>query len=108
MKWAGRLRDTITVQSRTGAANGYGDPTWGSQSTLAAKVMSSQKRIINAQGTLVQASHELLTETALTLGDRVWIPGDDTTKTTAARVVLQSVGESTVDGGYALYKSVLG
>lgn len=84
MNLTGWLNQVITVQSPTGSSN-YGDPTWSNRRSVRARVQLRRTKTRSAAGEVVDMTHELFTLEALTINDRIWIPGADTTDAKQAR-----------------------
>lgn len=81
------LTDTVTIAAETGRSS-YGDPTFGSQTTIAARVEAVDKLVIGPDGNELRAQHAVASEDEIKTTDRMWLPGDDTADTTAARRAL--------------------
>lgn len=96
----GQLRQTIGVAARS-TVNAYGEASYGSASSVSARVEEERRRLETRDGTFVETSHRIYTETAITHESRIWLPGDSTADATLAREVLEVhpiVGElGTVD-----------
>jgi hypothetical protein len=99
------LTDTITVSAFTGV-NASGDPTFGAQSTKLARVEAGYSRIIDINGNERQSTHTVVTESAIGIEDRVWLPGDDTADTQEGKrpvaIIKASIPGS---GGYTLFET---
>ena len=80
MNIAGRLNSTITVKSQSGAGTA-GDPTYGSGTSVSARVQYGKDR------TETEIAHDvvLYTTTEIKPDDRIWLPGDSTSDDTLAR-----------------------
>lgn len=107
MDLAGRLTDSITVQSQTGSSN-TGDPTFAAQRTVSARVVRKERRIVTTQGTQVQATHQVVCDQQLAITDRIWLPGADITKPAQARRVLDVGSGTELFGSETLYVADLG
>jgi hypothetical protein len=99
------LTDTITVASPIGTSAG-GDLTFGSQVTMKARVEREVKEVVTADGSTVVAYHRVATEAEIPLSARVWLPGDNTADTNAAKRPLMSKRASTI-GGYSFSETYL-
>lgn len=99
------LIHTITVKSRTGVDAGL-TPTYGTASSFAARVERKKKEVADAGGQTKIAEHWVVSETEIKLGDRVWLPGDDTNDDNEAHDPIQ-VGRASTTSGYVLYEAYL-
>lgn len=103
---ASRLTETITVQSVTGHTSA-GDPTYGAQGTLAARIERNAARSADAEGQQDGSSTRLFTFGALKVGDLVWLPEDNTADQDQARVVMQVDTMRRVSGAVSHYESIV-
>lgn len=88
----------MTVASVSGRSSA-GDPTFGAQRTIQAQVTRKTQRRTKGAVTEDVSTPRLLTYDAVTEGDRVWLPGADTTSAGAAQTVRSvAVLASTTDG----------
>lgn len=78
------LVDTITIAAPSGVSN-YGDPTFGAQSTLSARVEKKESIVLDINGNERRVAWQVASLTAIALNSRVWLPGDDTADNTEAR-----------------------
>jgi hypothetical protein len=97
------LIHTVTVAAATGRS-GSGDPTYGSQSTVPARVEKNVRLRIGEQNDMADV-HVIVTKTQINISSRVWLPGDDTSATAAARRPLAIKNAPTKDGGFTLYET---
>lgn len=79
-----QLRQTIYIKARA-AVDNYGQSTYGSASSAAARVEEERRRVERRDGTFVETTHRIYTETAIAHEDRVWLPGDSASDATLAR-----------------------
>lgn len=87
-KIAHLLDTTITLASEA-SRNNYGDPTFGAQSTVAARVELTDQLVIGTDGNEVRANHVVYTETAITYTDQIWLStADETDDNEALRPLL--------------------
>jgi len=96
------LSDTVTYATWS-SVNNYGDPTWGSQSTAAARVEYTTTRIIDSSGEERDAQAKVYTETDISDKARIWLPGDNTNDANSGRLVMRRKESSTPNGGTTLY-----
>lgn len=99
------LVDTVTVAAVTGVGN-TGDPTFGAQSTLPARVENKSRLIPGTDGNDLKANHVIITETEIDRRSKVWLPGDSTGDANAARRILDVRKSSTPDS-FTLYETYL-
>jgi len=92
------MRDTVTIASEAGYADGK--PSFGSQTTIKARVEHQTKFVRGPGGQEVQSDHQFATESTVKTTDRVWLPGDTTSDNTAARRPIIVKQSTTLDGGY--------
>jgi hypothetical protein len=75
--------DTITVASQAGSTSG-GDPIYGAQRAIAGTVKVVLRKQQTAQGTAVLTQSVFVTDQPIVQGDRLWLPGANTSSTAAA------------------------
>ena len=68
------LTQTVRVQSPAGMSD-FGGPSWGPEVTIPARVEATTKIVIVGDGQAYQASHLVIAEGGIKVGDRVWRPG---------------------------------
>jgi hypothetical protein len=96
------LTQTVTWATWT-TKNNSGDPTWGSQSTAAARVEFGLFKTRNSQGVEVDVKAKVTTETNIPRKARIWLPGDDTTKGNEARKIVGWTEKATPSADLTLY-----
>jgi len=96
--------DTITVAEVSGASTS-GDPTFGAQSTLKARVEEEVGIVATADGEQTTYTHKIATETQIGVNARVWLPGANTGDNNAAMRPLVSRTAQTLSGGYRYYET---
>lgn len=92
------LTQTVTLAPQSGRTDG-GDVTYGSQSTLPARIEWSKRLVIGADGNEVQADAVIVTETEIPRTSGVWLP-DDTPASDPARLILSARKAQTPDGDF--------
>lgn len=100
MNFARLLPQTITRKQQSGVGS-HGDPTYGSGSTMAARVQMGRDRQFEA----IEHEGVLYTETELLVTDRVWLPGDSTSDDKLARRPLRTVASPSLGASQTLYKT---
>jgi hypothetical protein len=108
-RWEHILTDTVTVAAVTGIAAGApaGDLSFGAQTTMPGRVEHKVKTLVGPDGNEVQADHVIVTESEITRGSKVWVPGDDTADANAGRRVIATQKASTPGGGDTLFEAYL-
>jgi hypothetical protein len=102
MNFAHRLTETVSYKTPSGVSSS-GDLTYGSLSTLNARIYRKTQIVSNANGAQVTSNYVIETETQIPLDARIWLPGASTSDNNAAQRVLSSEYASTLDGSYTLY-----
>ena len=100
------LVDQITVASQTGVT-AKGDPAYGAQVAIAARVQVGEKATRSAGDAFVMATHTIYTLTAVKKDDRIWVLGANTGDVSAARRPLSVESTHDLEGGFTLYKILL-
>lgn len=70
------LVQTVRVQRKLGMSD-FGDPIFGPETTIRARVEPTTKIVIVGDGQAFQASHRIIAEGGIQVEDRVWLPGRD-------------------------------
>lgn len=97
------LIHTATVATQTGRSGG-GDPTFGPQTTVRARIERNVRMSVGAEEVLRDV-HAMVTRDPITVASRVWFPGDDTSSPLAARRPLATKSAPTRDGSFTLYET---
>ena len=63
-----------------------GDPSFAAPATRAARVVNINETTEQADGTELKTTIAIITETAVAMTDRIWLPGDSSADATLARV----------------------
>lgn len=96
------LTQTVTYATWS-SVNNSGDPTFGSQSTAAARVEFGTFKTRDSEGVEVDARAKVTTETDIPRKARIWLPGDDTSDGNEARKIKERTKVATPDGSIVLY-----
>jgi len=80
-----QLRETISVAAATGV-DAAGDPSYAAPATRSARVVNVTETHERGDGTLLKTTIAIVTETAVSMTDRIWLPGDSSADATLARV----------------------
>lgn len=99
------MTHTVTKASKSSRANS-GDPTFGTQTTIKARVEHRSKLIMKADGNEQMAESRLISESEILLTDRVWLPGDNTAVVNESKQPI-AVGRADTPAGYMLYEAWL-
>lgn len=78
------LGQTIYVAS-VASRDSYGQATYGTPASRAARVETSSRVVKLATGEQLQTSHRIFVEAALYQEDRIWLPGLSSADATLAR-----------------------
>ena len=101
--WTHLLTDTVTVAHEEKTTN-YGDPCFGEQYELKARVEYGTKMLKDPEGNTVESVAAVTTEAQIPRNARVWLPGDDVRSDTAGRVPL-AVRRAALPGSHDLYET---
>lgn len=96
------LIDTCYHAARSSTPSSHGDPSFGTATAIACRV--EHARTLRPEE--VSFSHRIFTEAAVSVGDRLWLPGDATTAA-LARPVQEVRRVSSLNGGTTLYEVLL-
>lgn len=91
------LIHTIYVKAPSGVSNS-GMPTYGSKTSLSARVERKSDLIIGFNGNEQQYGHVVVTTTEIKQNSIVWFEGDDNTKDVDGRRPIAAVQADTTDG----------
>jgi hypothetical protein len=80
-----QLKQNIYIASPSGLS-ASGDKTYGTATCVKARVERRTNVIETADGQFKETTHRILTESAIDLKDRIWLPGEDQTDSSAARL----------------------
>jgi hypothetical protein len=80
-----QLRQTISIALPSGTTTRYGEVNLGAITTMPARVEELDQELIDEDGEVRRTSHRIITEGALRLDARVWLPGVASSDATAAR-----------------------
>jgi len=79
-----QLRETINVASANGV-DAAGDLSYAAPASRSARVVNVRDTVEKKDGTMLQTNVAIITEAAINLTDRVWLPGDSSADATLAR-----------------------
>ena len=102
MAYSSMLTGKVTVASATGK-DAYGDPSFGSQRVISARVENSTNTITDSSGRERIRNTQIATTERLGLTDRVWLPGTDTTDVAQSRRPMRIDSASTPHGSFTVF-----
>ncbi len=106
MNIAHRLTQSVVFAPPTGlGANG--NPTYGAQQTIAARVEYGTHFRYGRDGEQTICNEKVVTLVQIPVGSRVWIPGDNPADTTAARRPQDIVSATSFDGSCTIFETYL-
>ena len=79
-----QLRETISVATAA-SVDAAGDPAYNAPATRPARVVNVRETTERRDGTILETTVAIITETAIALTDRIWLPGDNSGDATLAR-----------------------
>lgn len=91
----------VTGRTRTG------DPTFGAQVTLNARIEFGTQLIRDDQGTEIDCEAVIITETQIPRDARVWLVGTDTVGDTEDARAVEAQKSAQTPGGYSLFETFL-
>lgn len=107
MNLSGWFTRSVTCAAPTGARNSSGDPAFGSQRAINARVEERWQTVKLANGEERQASHVVYSSAAIALGERIWLPGATVGDVNQSREVLDSKPEHNKAGAVQFYKTLV-
>ncbi len=99
------LTDSVTFQTVTGRGAG-GDPTYGAQQTVDARVEDFLGTLRLPNGTEVSPENKIVTLVEIPRDSRIWLPGTSTGDNSEARE-LQRTAKASLPRGGTLYEAFL-
>ena len=99
------LTSSVTVATTTGTTGAHGDPAYGPQTVVAARVEPSTKRIMNSAGQEVLSAYFIMCAAKLTVFDRVWLPGTNTADNNQARTPARVDFATDIDGSVTWWEA---
>lgn len=94
---------TITVARLVDHERISGDPIYGDQFTMRARVERRVAIVIRADGSEAQANTQITSESELKESDRIWLPGADTSDDEVSKRPIEAAMAST-PSGFTLYE----
>lgn len=67
------------------SVSSYGDPTYGTPAAVDARVEPDVREIVGVSGERMVTSYRVITEAAIAINSRIWLPGDSSADATLAR-----------------------
>lgn len=93
--WSHLLTDTVSYKAPSGVSSS-GDLTYGSTQTAVARVEPYSKIVTVVGGEQRMTTHRIMTQVAIPLDARIWIPGDTVTDAKARRAL--TTGAASIPG----------
>jgi len=78
------LKETINVATASGK-DAAGDLSYNAPAARSARVVNVRDTVEKRDGTMLETTIAIITETAISLTDRVWLPGVDSSNATLSR-----------------------
>lgn len=100
-----QLLQTVGIKHLSTSINGYGTKTYGTASTIYARVEEEVTLVTTADGEEKKTSHHIITEDVIVETDRLWLNGDSTSDATKARVPLAIRKARNEDGTVSHYET---
>ena len=101
------LTDTVTYAAPDGTTTDGGQPNYSAQAEVAARVEAKSTKVSGPDGVERVGSTVVVSEAEIPVGSRLWLPGDDTTKTNEGRRVIGRRCASPPGGAWTIYEAVL-
>ena len=98
--------ETISFAEPTGLSNSA-DRTFGAVATAAARVEHGSFLVRDTDGNMREVTTLVITETAISSGARVWLPGDDTTDGNESKKISKRNQVSTPEADVTFYELFL-
>ena len=106
MSYSSMLTAKITIAATSGN-DAYGDPSFGTQRVVSARVENSSNTVTDATGRERVSNTQVATTERLGLTDRIWLPGTDTTNVSEARRPMKIDSASTPHGTFTVFMTYL-
>ncbi len=98
---------TITQAPLAAPRSGYGDKTFGAQTTFAALHSKERRRLILADNNEVAISDVITTLENVVLSSLIWLPDDNTADPSAGRRIQGINSFPEVEGNFTMYEILL-
>jgi hypothetical protein len=106
MSYARLLTQTVTFAPPSGVG-AAGDTAYGPQQTTRARVEFGTKLLYGADGTQTTCEAVIASAAEIPMGSRVWLPGDNTADTNAAKRAIRVARASDPAGRVTVYETYL-
>jgi len=83
----------------------YGDPVYGDKVTIRCAVAAGYAKVRDSDGSERVSGQQMVTEVAIDVADRVWLPGKNVNDENAAIAPLSTVSDQSRRTGLVLYQS---
>lgn len=105
MDLTGWFSGTITLAKLTGMS-GTGTPTYGAQSSVAARVEPHVEMVRGKDGNLVASTHRIATQSAVGIEDQIWLSTDSSSDNGVVKKPI-SIQQATDKPGATVYWEIL-
>lgn len=100
------LIHTISIAQATGV-NNQGEYTYAAAAVVKARVEQARRNVRRPDGSEINASHEIMLETAVYPTTRIWLAGQSTANAKLARTPLEVKSASSIEGDVTLYRILI-
>lgn len=97
------LNQVVTVQSQDGVNWSTGEPSWGTPRTVRCRIESKLQMVRKPDNTEVQSISTLYTDEPIGIGDRIWLPGENTSDPNVAHTPINILGTPDLAGRPCLW-----
>lgn len=104
MQLASKLNQSVTYAAHS-SISATGAITYGSQSTISARVELDRRFVAGADGNPVEVNHVIYSETEIPLGARVWLPGSTAANNQHSLRVMQSISTPSLRATQTLWEA---
>ena len=106
MSYEAMLTQKITIATPTGK-DSYGESTYSATRTIKARVENEITTTMDSSGQEKMTDHRIATLEPLTVRDRVWLPGADSSIVAQAKKPIRTESASTPSGTVSVFMTYL-
>lgn len=99
-----RILSSTAYVAAVASTDAYGKPIYGTPVARSVRVEESRRMVRNAQGEETVSSHRLWCLEAISITDRIWLPGTSTSSAEASRLPISVSASSDFVGSRTLYR----